>query len=138
MRYRRPLVLGNQNSTVPHLAVSQSSHGIAHASLVERELFDLRGDLVSSAELEHLSHLARRNDDRALDADALGSNVEHDKLGRGEVDSEGVDGAVGGHERDETGETLVSTDDQMELGILVGRELTHHSRRPHFRREEGG
>lgn len=57
-----------------------------------------------SAELEHLSHLGSRNDHRALDADALGSDVEHDKLGRVEVDGEGVDGAVGGHQRDETRE----------------------------------
>lgn len=64
---------------------------------------------MSSAELEHLSHLARGNDDRALDADTLGSDVEHDKLGRVEVNGEGVDGAVGGHERDETRETIVST-----------------------------
>lgn len=97
------LVLCNQNSAVSHIALVQSVHSIGHARLVERELLDLGGDLVQGAELEHLSHLRSGNNYRALDADTLECDAEHGDLGRGEVDCEGVDCAVGGHQREETG-----------------------------------
>lgn len=105
------LVLRNENSAVSEIALGQSLHGVGHTGLVEREFLDLGSDLVQGAELEHLSHLRTGNHHRALDADTLHGDAEHGDLGRREIDCEGVDCAVRGHQRKETRGLIVSTHD---------------------------